>query len=101
MIRWASQYLGSIPAVFIDGFLYMLIAMFTFLQGYMSGDEAAKWVNPEVRFWMNCTIGSLAAACGAIKMFRSTSYSAHQDAKKEENTRMSYKAPDGGNTPTP
>lgn len=83
MIRWAAQYFASIPAVFIDGLLYVLVAWFTFNQSYLGGDEAAKYVQPATKFWLNWAIGSGAILCGSIKMFRSTSYSDHQKIKEE------------------
>ena len=82
MIRAAQQYLASIPAVFIDGTLYALVMWLLFSQSYLGGDEAAKYITPTLKFWINYGIGSLAAVAGAVKMFRSTSYSEHQQAKK-------------------
>ena len=83
MIRATATYLASIPAVFIDGLLFAMIAWLVFSQSYMGGDEAAKYVTPMVKFWINYVIGSLAAIAGSVKMFRSTSYAAHQKDKKE------------------
>lgn len=83
MIRAAQQYLASIPAVFIDGVLYAAVAWLVFSQAYLGGDEAAKYVEATLKFWINYVIGSMAAVTAAIKMFRSTAYSEHQQAKKE------------------
>ena len=87
MIRGLQQYFSSVPAVFIDGLLYALVLWFTFNQSYFGGDEAAKYLAPAVKFWLNWGIGSGAVICGAIKMFRSTSYSEHQK-KKEQDTQI-------------
>lgn len=84
MIRAVSNYLSSIPAIFIDGTLYCMIAWLVFSQAYLGGDEAAKWIAPLIKFWINYSIGSLAAMAGALKMFRSTAYGEHQQAKKAE-----------------
>lgn len=83
MIRATINYLQSIPAVVIDGTLYAMVAWLIFSQAYLGGDEAAKWINPAIKFWINYVVGSLAATVGAVKMFRSTSYSEHQKEKKE------------------
>ena len=84
MIQRLSNYFTSIPPVFIDGLLYALIALLVFSQAYMGGDEAAKYISPAVKFWLNYVIGALAAFVGAIKMFRSTGYAEHQEKKKTE-----------------
>jgi hypothetical protein len=81
MLRKLSSYFATIPPVFIDGLLYVLIAWFIFNQTYFGGDEAAKYISPVVKFWLNWIIGSLATIAGALKAFRSTQYSDHQ-AKK-------------------
>lgn len=83
MIRATVQYFASIPAVVIDGALYAMLAWLLFSQASLGGDEAAKYVDPTVKFWINYGIGGSAAMVGAIKMFRSTSYGDHQQAKKD------------------
>jgi hypothetical protein len=81
MIARIATYLGALPPVFIDGTLYTLVLWFTFNQSYFGGDEAAKFMTPAIKFWLNWVIGSGAVCCGAIKMFRSTSYADHQKKK--------------------
>lgn len=78
MIKALQKYLYSLPPVFIDGILYAMIAWFTFNQSYLGGDEAAKWIEPETKFWINWVIGSGATVFAAIKMFRSTTFAEHQ-----------------------
>lgn len=78
MIKAFQKYLYSLPPVFIDGILYAMIAWFTFNQSYLGGDEAAKWIEPETKFWINWVIGSGATVFAAIKMFRSTTFAEHQ-----------------------
>lgn len=84
MIAWAARYFGSIPPVFIDGLLYCMIALFVFCQSYFSGDEAAKYIAPNIKFWLNAALGSLAACISALKMFRSSTYAEHQQKKKDD-----------------
>jgi len=57
--------------VHIDGILYISIAALVFLQGVFSGEEAYKYVNPWLLFWLKTIVGCMAAAAGAAKMFRS------------------------------
>ncbi len=93
MIRAVANYFGSIQPVFIDGLLYALIAWFTFNQTYFGGDEAAKYITDVTKFWLNWGIGSGVVICTAIKMFRSTSYSEHQEQKKTATSFLTRPAP--------
>lgn len=75
----------SVPTVFTDGILYGFIAMFVFMQGFLSGEESYKYVNPHFLFWLKFSIGSIAAFLGAIKMFRSNSFSEYLKRKENNN----------------
>ena len=68
--------------MFIDGLLYVLIAVFGAAAGMFSTDEAAKYIEPATLFWLRgfCAVNS--ATWLALKMFRSTAFSEHRDAKK-------------------
>lgn len=99
MIRAMSNYFGGIQPVFIDGALYALMAWFIFSQSYLGGDEAAKFISPASKFWINYAMGGLAAFFGAVKMFRSTSYSEHRD--KKDATPPSFTPDPNKDTPTP
>lgn len=83
MIAYIQKYLASIPPVFIDGLLYALIALFTFCQAYFGGDEAAKFITPATKFWLNAVIGGGATVFAAIKMFRNSTFAQHQDEQKK------------------
>ena len=77
--------LAKLTPVFIDGLLYVLIAVFGTVQTLFTSEEAYKYVSPYVLFWMKAVIGVALAAVSALKMFRSTSYSDHlkTEADKE------------------
>ena len=83
MLAAIQKYFTSVSPMFIDGTLYALVAWFIFNQSYFGGDEAAKYIEPATKFWLNWVIGSGATLVGAIKMFRSTSYSEHLAENKE------------------
>ena len=83
MIRSVATYLGSIPPVFIDGLLTVLVLWFLFNQSYFGGDEAAKYLSPVAKFWLNWAVGSGAVMTGGLKSFRSTQYADHQKEKRE------------------
>jgi hypothetical protein len=81
VIRYIANYLSAVPPVFIDGALYALIAFLIFSQAYLGGDEAAKYIAPVMKFWLNYVVGGLAAFFGSVKMFRSTGFAEHQKQK--------------------
>lgn len=93
MIRALSNYFGQVSPVFIDGFLYMLIAVFGAIQGYLSLDDAAKWVNPQILFWMKGVAIVCLTSVTSIKMFRSTSFAEYQRKKNGGNTTTFVKPP--------
>lgn len=73
-----------IRPVHVDGVLYICIAVFGFLQTYFGSDDTYKYINPFVVFWILAVVGTLGAAAGALKMFRSNTYNEHLQEKKEE-----------------
>ena len=81
MIRAAASYFASIPPVFIDGTLYLLVALFGYMQTAFGTDEAAKYISPAPLFWIKTAIGALASSVLAIKLFRSTAFAEHQASK--------------------
>jgi hypothetical protein len=93
MLKAVSKYFSDIPGVFIDGVLYCAISWFIFAQGFLGGDEAAKWLEPETKFWLNFFIGSGGCIAGSLKMFRSSTYADHQAEKKSGNTQFLNRPP--------
>lgn len=75
-----------VPDVHIDCFLYALVAVVGFLQTYLGGDEAAKYIWPSVKFWLNCILGTIGVAAVSIKMFRSDTFSRHKNAQVKNGT---------------
>jgi hypothetical protein len=84
MIRKTIAYFRSIPAVYIDGTLYVLLGWFIYNQTFFGSDEAAKFISPVTLFWLNWAIGSIAIIVGSLKMFRSSSFSDHQKMKADK-----------------
>ena len=82
MIQFISNYFKSVPAVFIDGVLYVAIAFFGAITAALSSDEASKYLSPEVLFWTRTFCSVNGAWILALKMFRSTGYAQHQEDKK-------------------
>lgn len=76
------DFIASVPALFIDGTLYVCAGLFAFLLTQFGTDEAAKYVQPVALFWMKIAIGSMANTALNLKMFRSTAFSEYQARKK-------------------
>ena len=84
MFKITHKYFSTIPSVFIDGLLFVAIALFTSLSASVSSDEAAKYIDAQTLFWFKMFLSASAATVLALKMYRSTTFSEHQEVKKEE-----------------
>jgi len=87
MIRAIVNYITKpppIPTAYLDGALYALAAWFTFSQFYLGGDDAAKYIDPLLKFWILYGIGSGAAVVLAVKGFRSTAFANYKSEKADQ-----------------
>jgi hypothetical protein len=73
---------GTITPAQLDGALYIMIAVCGAVQTFFSSDEAYKYINAYLLFYIKCSAGIVLAGVGALKMFRSTTYSDHLKDKK-------------------
>ena len=71
----------DIPAVWIDGALYLAIAFFAALAAVFASDEAAKYIPPEWLFWLRSFCSVTSATMLAAKLFRSTAFAEHKAAQ--------------------
>ena len=90
MIKRAQAYFASIPAVFIDGLLYVWIGMLGSITAVFSSDDVAKYVGPQLLFWLKSGFAVLSGALVNIKMFRSTAFAEHQAEKKKTSDTQSF-----------
>ena len=90
MIRWAANYFSSLPPVFVDGSLYVIIAILTALIAVLGSDDAAKYIAAQTLFWMKAVTNCLNAAAIALKMFRSTQFAEHQEEKRKSNGNTQF-----------
>ncbi len=86
MILYLQKYFGSVSPMWTDGLLYVCIALFGAATAAFGSDEAAKYIEPEALFWLRTSCGIISAGLLSLKMFRSTSFSEHLEAKKQEQT---------------
>lgn len=87
--------------VVIDGTLYVSIAVFLATQTFFTTDEAYRYVNPYVIFWIKAVSGILGAGAGALKMFRDQSYAKHRQSQDEKDSQNSpLPNPPVGTTPS-
>lgn len=84
MIRYFQRYFASIPAVFIDGSIYVLLAFIGANGAALSSDMAAKYMDAELIFYLQWINNASGASLLALKMFRSTGFAQHQEEKKKK-----------------
>jgi hypothetical protein len=80
-IKWTVN--GITPAQ-LDGTLYVLIAVFGVTQSVFSADDAYKYVNPYLIFWIKSVTAIIGAGVGALKMFRSTTYAEYMKSEADK-----------------
>jgi hypothetical protein len=83
MIKALQRYCSEIAPVFIDGMLYVWIAVLTFLSTQIGSDDAEKYLGAQTLFWTKMILGSVSTALVSLKMFRSSSFADHQAEKKK------------------
>lgn len=76
--------MNQLKPVVIDGVLWVSIALFACMQAMLTTEEAYKYCNPTVLFWMKFVVACCGASAGSLKAFRSTTYAAHVEEKKAE-----------------
>ena len=74
--------LKQVDPIFVDGGLYVGMAIFTALSGFFSTDEAAKYLEPVYLFWLRGFCTTNGAWMLALKMFRSSHYSEYRKNKE-------------------
>lgn len=79
-----------IQDVHFDCALYACLAWVIFSQTFLGGDDAEKYIYDWLQFWLNYFFGSLGAIVGAVKMFRSDTFSRYRNTDATKN-----------NSPTP
>lgn len=86
MIKWLYNNYAPLPAVWIDGALYVAIAFFGALFIEFTTDDAKQFISPPVLFWIKLIASSIGGACTALKTFRSTTFADHKAAKQNINS---------------
>lgn len=85
MPPWVKS-LAQIPAVFTDGFLLVTSSFCAAILTYMATEEAYKYVNPFLLFWLKVALGSTSSSISALVAFRSKVYTQHQQQVKADAT---------------
>lgn len=75
---------GDIKEKHIDYVLVASVSLFIFWQGYLTSDEAYKYVNPYVLFWTKGLVGGVAAMATGLKALRMNT---KNESKTNENTQ--------------
>lgn len=59
----------------LDATIYVTIAVTAFLMTQLGSDEAAKYIDAQLLFYLKSVTGSLSAGALSLKMFRSETFS--------------------------
>lgn len=84
MIKAIHRYFVEIPPVFLDGCIAVNIAVLATMSMYFSTDEAAKYIDPAVRFWLLLAVGCSLQGMHALSKFRDGTYGRHMEGKRLE-----------------
>lgn len=74
--------------VVVDGWLYVTIAVSGAAMTYLGEDSSYKYLDPYFIFYAKGASGLILQAANALKMFRSTGYAQHLEAKRTGNTQF-------------
>ncbi len=80
------KFIANIPTFWIDCLLYFAIAVLASAQGIAGSDEAAKYIDLAVLFYIKSFAAISLAGIGALKMFRSTAFADHLASQKPQET---------------
>lgn len=94
-----------LPSAYINGYLYVGIAISGALAASFSSDEAAKYIAPECLWYWRTGCATISAGLLALKMYRSTTFGQHladQQSKEIEasKTVTSTTKPEATTPPT-
>lgn len=75
----------KIGEIWLGGVLIVVLAFCTAAQGYLTSDEAFKFVGPKTLFWLKGAIVTAGGIALALKSYMSTAWASHiQNKAKEE-----------------
>lgn len=84
MLKALQRYFSGVSPVYLNGSIAVCIAVLTALNMSFATDESAKYINPELRFWLLISIGSIIQGLHALSKFRDDSYGKHVEVKRLE-----------------
>lgn len=88
MYHRIQSYFAGVRPVYIDGTLYVLLALFGAMILTFNNDDIYKYVEAHWVFWVKNCAEWMMAVVTALKMFRSTAYADHLDDKALKDSGM-------------
>jgi hypothetical protein len=73
--------MNPMSPVAVDGWIYVLIAIFGTLTASFSSDDAGKYIPAMSLFYIKSFCAAAGAGCLALKMYRSTTFAEYKQAK--------------------
>lgn len=77
------NYLRRMPPAILDMWIYVGIAFFGAWGVAFGTDEAGKFIELKLLFWLKAACASIGGSLLAAKMFRSTAFAEHEKYKKD------------------
>ncbi len=84
MLKQVAKYCSELSPVFVDGSIYVTLAIVGSWLGVLSSETARTIIGPPALFWISATLCAFNNGLLALKMFRSTSFSEHQQLKRDK-----------------
>jgi len=63
-----------LSTVFLDGALFVAVAMLSAVLVTLSGDDSGRFLEPKTLFWSKFWVGTFNSGILALKMYRSTQF---------------------------
>lgn len=90
--KFINFLVGNAKPVHVDGALYVMIALFGAALTALTNDDVYKYMSPYLVFYLKMFCSLALAVVTALKMFRSSSYAAHEQVAKVERAKEVVKA---------
>ena len=78
--------LTTVKPVFLDGGLWVIIAMGQAAQARLGSEDVYKYVEPHMLYWLKTGVEIVTQGATGLKMFRSTAYGKHLAEEKNLQT---------------
>lgn len=91
-LRVWVKYFSDVPPVFVDGLLYVIVAVCGAYLTAMGSSDAYKYCDAYFIWYSTLFVGLILQGANALRTFRSKSYSEHVDQKARDKAAQDLQA---------